>query len=212
MGKSKSGGGGGSRDNRHWGEGNTDGFMGHTDPEKLQEQVGNTSWENRLTDDQKHALDMYLNRDNAYRDINNALRKGQDASPETQKLIDNLGAALDDSYLKQNITVTRRSGASLLGGADTPAKIREMYGKVVVDPGFASSTAKVDSGAYANTRPMEYHIKVPGRTRGVGAYVQDLATFEEHEFLFNRGSAFRILGSYSRGGKTHVNMEYVGRR
>ena len=215
MGKGRSSNGGGARDNSRWAEdGVTGGFHSYTDADEIQKKIGNEAWEERLTEDEEHALDMYMNRDYAFRRMNGALRDpdGAPADEQTQALIDDLGSALDKSYLKENVIVTRRSDASLLGGADTAAQVREMYGDVVVDPGFASASAKADYTAFKNTRPMEYHIKVPGRQSGVGAYVQNFAESKnEYEFLFNRGASFRVLGAYEQGGKTHVNMEWVGR-
>ena len=213
MGKGRSGAGGGARDNTKWGTGDVGGFKAHTDPEEIQKQVGNESWEERLTDDQKEALDMYMNREYAFERMNEALRHPEkEASEEVQKWNTDLEAALDDSYLKQNIVVARRSDASLIGGAETAADVKKMYGQVVTDPGFTSSSAKVDFEAFKSTRDVEYHIKVPGRQKGVGAYVQHFGkSGDEYEFLFNRGSSFRILGGYESFGKLHVNMEYVGR-
>lgn len=189
--------------------------MGHTDPEAIQKEVGNESWEKRLTDGQKEALDMYINRDDAFRRINEALRNPEaQADPETQRLIDGLGSALDDSYLKENIIAVRRSDDKLIRGAETAADVKRMYGQVVTDPGFMSASAKVDFKPYEGTRDVEYHIKVPGRQSGVGAYVRNFAeggNKEEYEFLFNRGASFRIEGAYETYGKLHVNMTYVGR-
>ena len=213
MGKGSSRNGGGVRDNTAWGTGDVSGgYQAYTDPDAIQKHVGNQAWEDRLTDAEKEALDMYMNKDYAFKRMNEALRDGTVPDSDTGKLINDLGAALDDSYLKQNIVVARRTTPELFGGADTPTEIRKMYGDIVTDPAFLSSSAKVDYKAYQNTRPMELHIKVSGRQRGVGAYVQHFAeNTDEYEFLFNRGSSFRILGAYAQGGKTHVNLEYVGR-
>ena len=216
MGKGVSSAGGGVRDNTAWDRGRKqDGFMAHTDADEIRKQVGNEAWEKRLSDAQKEALDTYINKGYAFEDINGVLRDpSRGADLETWKMIKDLGRALDDSYLKENVVLLRRSDASLVNGADSAAEVRRMYGEVVTDPGFMSASAKVDFRAYGSTRDVEYHIKVRGGQKGVGAYVQSFADESnkgEYEFLFNRGSSFRILGAYETYGKLHVNMEYVGR-
>ena len=223
MGKGSSGAGGGVRDNTAWGGGGgavertEDGYTMYRDDEAIEEHLRNEAWEGRLDEGQKEAIEAYANAHDVYKQINETLRMGKPADELTQQRIENLSSALDDSWLGENIVVTRRLGPEMFGGAQYPSEFREMYGQTVTDEGFASSSAKVDFRAYANTRPIEAHIKVKGRQKGVGAYINAFSEhtgpeYGESEFLFNKKSTFRILGSYyDAKGKTHVNLEYVGR-
>lgn len=207
MGKGSSTSGGGGRDNRR--------FATLTDEAEIQKSIGDKAWEDRLTDDQLKAIDMYMNREHAYKRINDPLRKEQEITdPRMAKAAKDLESALDDAWLNRGVVVTRRTGFEMFGDARTPSDIREKYGEVVTDLGFASGSPKADYTAFANTKPVELHIKVPGRQKGVGAYVAKFGESDnEYEFLFNRGSSFKILGSYygNDGKKVHVNLEYVGR-
>ena len=225
MGKGSSGGGGGTRDNSSWGGGGgggavertEDGYTMYSSHEALEERLRNEAWEERLTDDQKAAIEAYTSEHDVYKQINNSLRNGAAVDELTKERTENLSSALDDAWLNENIVVTRRMSARLFGGAQHPSEIREMYGQTVTDQGFASSTANMSNTLFSSTKPIEAHIKVRGRQRGVGAYVNAFskygdAEYGESEFLFNKKSTFKILGSYyDATGRTHVNLEYVGR-
>ena len=88
--------------------------------------------------------------------------------------------------------------------------IQARIGDVVMDKAFVSSSAVKGQGFYGE---VKYHIKTPAG-KGIGAYVDPISMHKgssESEFLFQRGSKFRIVGAYEDSyGNLHCNMEYAG--
>ncbi len=225
MGTGRSSNGGGSRNNERWG-GGASGLTkeeGYTyfgpemDVTEVDKHMTSQKWEDGLTDDEKEALSDYASASGAHRILNEELREGRSTtslSPYAKQLTERLEGALDRYYLRENIVVHRNGGMSLLGGANTPEKIKKLYGKEVSDLGFTSSATRDNLGGNFKATLVSYHIKVP-QGMGIGAYIKHHSDHgeKETEFLFNRGSVFRVVGSYTGAdGRIHVNMEYAGRR
>jgi len=112
--------------------------------------------------------------------------------------------------------VHRITGTELFGGASTVKEFRQLYGEVVTDKGYTSSelNARRDlTGQYGTEHEKQVimHIKTPSG-KGIGQYVGGVSNAnKEQEFLFNRGSSFKVLGAYELDGRVHVNVKYVGR-
>ena len=152
-----------------------------------------------------------------YRQLNTALRKHGDKVRDSSKGTfktdrDNIEAGINRYTLRNNTIFHRSSSASLLGGAKTVEEINAMAGSVVVDQGFTSTTTTYRQGGGTMFGDIQYHISTP-RGKGIGAFVRPISSHPtEEEFLFNYGSAYRIVRAYrSSTGHTHVDLEYVGR-
>lgn len=210
MGTSTSGSRGGVRDNGNWEDHGPEGYTvlneGNVDA-----KMENAKWEKMLSDDEKAALHRYTSAEEAPEIINRQLRAG--AGSRYKATAENLESALKKGYVKQNTILHRISTPDLLGGASTVSAIRAMYGSTVHDAGFTSASAVPNSDKYKSLKGrMAYHIKVP-QGRGIGAFVKNHSDYAwEQEFLFNRGSSFRVEGAWEdRDGVVHVNLRYVGR-
>lgn len=235
MGGGYSGQGGGKRDNRAWGamaassgkgRKTIDGYTMFETDEAIFERMGlgnggeADQWQESLTGDEAAAVYWYSNNGHA---AINRLERDQDpgnwyTTEQAMKGSTELKRALDKGSLDENIIVTRTSGPELLGGATTVAEIRKRYGEVVQDPGFTSTelnqhTSETNPyGKKHGSGQVTYHIKIE-KGKGIGQYIRGLTgSKQEQEFLFNKGSAFKILGAYAdANGMTHVNLKYVGR-
>lgn len=234
MGGGYSGQGGGKRDNRAWGSLATpagdgkkkiDGYTMYQTDEAIANDMGlgnggeADQWQESLTGDEAAAVYWYSN--NGHAAIN---RLERDQAPgnwytteQAMKGSTELKRALDKGSLDENIIVTRTSGPEMLGGATTVAEIRKRYGEVIHDPGYTSTELNQHTSEsnpygkkYGSSR-VTYHIKVE-KGHGIGQYIKGLTGSQrEQEFLFNKGSGFKILGAYADAhGMTHVNLKYVG--
>lgn len=102
----------------------------------------------------------------------------------------------------------RGAGYSLLGGVKTYEQLQAMVGKTVHDPGHMS-VSTVRGSEF--DRAVMYEIKVPAG-KGIGAYVGKLSQHKhEAEFLFNRGTIFKIVKVRKSGSKPIVTLEVYGR-
>ena len=143
-------------------------------------------------------------------------------------------SALSKSEVKEPMKVFREVPINLL---DDFQKIHDQGG-VYVDNGFVSST--VIQGSYAASEDeeeweddgedfdeapsddwsdehqrayVEMVINVP-KCKGMCGFIQSVSTFpDEHEFLFNRGAAFKISGitKHTHDNGYTVNCTFVGR-
>lgn len=226
MGKGRSGQGGGLRDNRKWdggGTGKQDGYRMFGSNEEITDTMGlgnggqTDKWDKKLTPQEEVAVEWYTG--NGHRPLNEFERKGKVSGASGEKLTeysDNLESALDKGRNPRMI-VNRTSDSSLLGGAHTVEDIRKMYGQTVTDKGFTSTELNL-ANSLANpygskhSDQVYYHIKTPAG-KGIGQYVQGISgAHQEQEFLFNRGSSFKVLGAYADAeGRVHANLKYVGR-
>jgi len=235
MGGGYSGQGGGKRDNRAWGSLATpagdgkkkiDGYTMYQTDEAIFKEMGlgnggeADQWRESLTGDEATAVHWYAG--NGHQAINKLERDQKPGNwyttEQAMKGSTDLKRALDKGELQENIIVTRTGGATLLGGGDTSvAGIRKRYGEVIQDPGFTSTelnqhTSEINPyGKKHGSSRVTYHIKVE-KGVGIGQYIRGLTgSKQEQEFLFNKGSAFKILGAYAdASGMTHVNLKYVG--
>ena len=229
MGGGRSGNGGGRRDNRNWGgvgnltrEGMLDGYHMYDSKEEIEDALGEDAqkWKDSLTPAEEVAVEWYTG--NGHRPLNEFERNGiQSKSYSVEQLMeasDNLESALSKGHLGEKMVVNRTSSADLLDGASTVAEIRKKFGEVVTDKGFTSSEISLKTSidnpydAKQGEKQIRYHIKVPAGD-GIGQYVQPIANAQnEREFLFNRGSSYKIVGAYNDAqGQVHVNLRYVGR-
>lgn len=140
--------------------------------------------------------------------LNRSIRHDVPLTKSQQSIDDGLQSAISKYKLDKPTTFTRWGGPSLLGGADTVEAINSKIGQVVHDKSYTSASAT--SSSYSGK--IAFHINTPAG-KGIGAYVQPISAHKsENEFLFNRGSAFRIAGAYTgNGGQVHCNLEYIGR-
>jgi len=196
-------------------------FRQYYDKMQAQEALGDgnggetDTWVMQLGTDEKNAIVKYTG--SYYRELNKALRTHKDKVRDSSKGPfktdrDNIEAGINSYRLKHNTIFHRSSSASLLGGASTVEEINAMAGKVVVDHGFTSTTTTYRTGGGTMFGDIQYHISTP-RGKGIGAFVRPISSHKsEEEFLFNYGSAYRIVRAYrSSTGHTHVDLEYVGR-
>lgn len=175
-------------------------------------------WMGSIDSDEEAAVDDYSG--DAYKWLNKALRKdvpfdsdpddeGYDPDFDYESIDKNLESALNKFTLEKPTEFVRGASASLLGGAKSVDDINKMAGSFVRDAGYMSSSATASASFDA---PVKYHIKTPAGT-GIGAYIKGFSQYpSENEFLFNKGSAFRIDGAYQDAtGQIHCNLTYVGR-
>ena len=118
---------------------------------------------------------------------------------------------LDRSEITKGVELRRLSDAQLLLGKGnktaTLEELQALKGRVVTSVGNMSSSAasqglKID---YTSTKPIEYAIKVPPGSKGVGMWIGDTRINprwgnKQREFLFNRDINLKI-------GDTHYNKE-----
>lgn len=102
----------------------------------------------------------------------------------------------------------RGAGYSLLGGVKSFDQLKAMVGKTVHDTGHMSISTV--SGHEFSGKVL-YEVKVPAG-KGIGAYVGKLSQHKsEAEFLFNRGTIFKITNVRKQGSKPVVTLEVYGR-
>lgn len=202
-------------------------------------------WTKSLSAEEKRAIHNYSMA--GYKNINGKLRKlkdGKDIDPDSSvgKRVNAIEGAIDRYELNQP-TIFHRSGSVFdfmsekevtkmmsNGGYDADLvqnKLNSMIGSVIHDKGFTSTSASRDKRSTAGSSfgRVEYTIKTP-KGKGIGAYIPGASYYKdaESEFLFNRGSGFKITGARreSKTGTTlmgttythtvfHVDVEYVGR-
>lgn len=168
-------------------------------------------WMGSLSPEETQAVSDYTG--SAYEELNDALRRERDFDDDGNfdypELDRQLEKAIDKFNLERNTTFTRGSSAALLGGAGTVEEINAMKGSIVHDRAYTSSSAHTGGGFDGE---VIYHIKTP-KGKGIGAYVRGLSHFKnEDEFLFNKGSAFKVLNAYEDSwGQVHCNLRYMGR-
>lgn len=162
-------------------------------------------WIKTLNLDERSAVNWYTG--SAYEKFNDALRNG-DPLNKTQAKNDQLLQSAMDKYTLDKPTVFHRGSSSdLLGGAHTVDQINAMVGSVVQDDAYLSTSAHSKGGFGGE---IKYHINTPAG-KGIGAYVISLSQFpHENEFLFRKGSAFKVTGAYEENGQVHCNLEYIG--
>lgn len=177
---------------------------------EAEDALTSNEWNNSLSYEENQAVKEYTG--SAYTDFNGELRgyppyMSESQREELHESIDNLTNALDRYELQENTVFHRGASPKLLGGAETVDEIRGMIGSVVVDKGFTSAGITIGESFY--DKPLLFHIAT-SKGSGIGAYIGKQNSFGEKEFLFNRGSAFKITGAYEKGGQVNINMTYVG--
>lgn len=170
---------------------------------------------------------------NSSQATNEQLREGELKS-STKTQVNKLTRILDGGEVEKGFIAHRSSDGQLLGieGDVTIEKVRSKIGQTVTDKGF-TSTALSDSGAAAYSKgsrqyiqktggikgnsQVRYHIDTPPG-KGIGGLVlgADWGTKGNRhwanvpEFIFSRGSQFKVTGAYEKNGVIHCNMKYVG--
>ena len=177
-----------------------------------------TKWMNKLTDDQKAAINDYSG--STYEPMNDYLRglttkkKAEqqfDAYTNTSykrtggqftmsEEIKQLDAGLAKFNLDEPITVYRGSGREIAG--------QLQVGDIFHDCGYMS-TATTKSGGFSGG--VQFEITVPSG-KGWGAYIDGLSNFEgsEYEFLLARGSDLLVESREERGGTIYVRATVIG--
>lgn len=169
-------------------------------------------WLFSINSDERKGVKHYTG--SSYWDINDGLRKGDISSlgGTDKKSISGTTEALKKGVVPEPFIAHRGSSAHLITGTDTCTlqDIQSRIGSVVADKAFVSSSAVNGKGFSGE---VKYHIKTPAG-KGIGAYVDPISLHKggtESEFLFQRGSKFKIVGGYvDSKGQLHCNMEYVG--
>lgn len=164
---------------------------------------------------------------NSSQAINEQLRNDS-LKPSTKTKVNALTRLLDNAEVETPFVAHRSSDGKLLGidGDVSVDAIRKKIGQTVTDRGFTSSSLSDNSAYDRGSRQyiqktgginknalVHYHIKTPSG-KGIGGLVLGAkwgSVFSGvPEFIFNRGSQYKIVGAYDKGGITHCNLEYVG--
>lgn len=155
-----------------------------------------------LSVDEAAALSEYKNGN--YNKINNHLRKGADADAGTKATIGQMDSALSRSSLPKEQTLYRgmQSSEVYKAAMDDP---KSLIGKVLEDPGFMSTTSKIDIAAGFNAtqgivaggkRGIVFEIAAPKGAKGMAIDFlgkKSKHTQTEGEVLFERGSRIKIV-------------------
>lgn len=138
-----------------------------------------------LSDEQEDAVFRYTA--HSYEEINESLRTGKSASPQTKKYIADLDSGMQP--LPEDIRVTRNVSVDAFGfdGAADPDAMKSMKGKVVTDPAYWSTgvhAGSVKAGEFPSEVRME--LSVPKGTPAI--VVGELShNPSESEVLLGRG-------------------------
>ena len=221
-------GGNGSQD-FEWNNDNSGGFeLAETNTKSIVSK--NMGWYDELYTSKGHdskEINVITSYQNSSQAINEQLRSGT-LKPSTKTKVNTLTRVLDTSRVDSPFVAHRSSDGKLLGidGEVSVEKLRSMVGKVVTDNGFTSTALSSKTGydrgsaqyiqKTGGIKPEElvqYHIKTPAGD-GIGGLVLGPKWGDRYvgvpEFIFNRGSQFKIVGVYEKDGVVHCNMEYVG--
>lgn len=218
----------GGGNNQEWTDNNSGGFSVNSRKED------NMRWYDSLYESsggynskEIQAINKYQNSSQA---INEQLREDS-LKPSTKTKVNALTRILDNAEVETPFVAHRSSDGKLLGidGDISVDAIRKRIGQTVTDKGF-TSTSLSSGGAYdrgskqyiqktggiKESELVRYHIKTPSG-RGVGGLVlgakwggKDGRYVGAPEFIFNRGSQFKIAGAYEKDGVVHCNLEYTG--
>ena len=170
------------------------------------------------TFDEKDGITYYTGKH--YQEINEYLRKGKYGSgedKELERIIDNITSGLSKFKLDKDMTFYRKSGSDLFKkiiGSELGIKynnaqqfiddVNSFANTVVRDKGFTSSSTQ--STKWDGKVHME--IRTPSGTKG--AFVKPISHFEsEREFLFNRGTYYKIIGAKMKYDKYDGNVPLV---
>ena len=167
------------------------------------------TWEKSLELRESRAIQNYVGPD--YSGINGLLRgemtqKMVDAwnnstTMTVQEMSDKIQAGIDKFELKEPITVYRTCEE------DVFASLSRQVGSTFRDDGFTSTTVLNEKVASGNVK-ME--INVPAG-KGVGAYIgSTLGQPEEHEFLLQRGTEFKVTGVSKSTEGYLIRLDVVG--
>lgn len=131
--------------------------------------------------------------------------KKNDDDDKVMETIKNMESAINKFNLDEDILLYCRADISLLSHFTKML----VCGGVFHDASFTSTTV-LEIGATKNE--IEVIIKVP---KGIGycAYIAPLSEFpDEHEFVLNRGSFFKVCGIYKDESENfHVKLKVIGR-
>lgn len=141
---------------------------------------------------------------NSYIGLNKGLREGTPLSEKNEAMLFNMDNFFKSSTARSASNITVWRGA----GKEAGSKIMALgVGGVFHDQGFVS-TSLVRSSAFTS---YEYHFKINVKKGQRGAAVLQVSYHKnENEFLLPRGSSFQIKNIEKKGGKTFVEMDYLG--
>ena len=140
--------------------------------------------QDRLTGAQKSALSSYQG--SGYHAINDALRDKATPTASTQKIINDIKAAINSNYVPADTPVYRGLNASLksLTGFDDP---QQAVGRTFEHKNFASVSRSQQTAAGFGTQTM-LHFTVPAGTPGIVMPKQNW----EREIVLNARSMFKV--------------------
>ena len=167
----------------------------------------NTSGE--LTSEEQSAVDSYAN--TGFKAMNNALRGKEPMTPEIEKQVSHIDAAMAKNPLTKNETVFRGiKSTKFLNGETDPAKIK---GMTIVDKGFMSTSAntEVAAGFSVGKGGVNMTIHVPKGTKALDIrnHIFTDQAFEEHEVLLARNTKLKITRAEKQGAQLSLTAEVV---
>lgn len=194
---------------------------------QTQEEVENSlsididKWNATKSQAQHNALNKYTG--SFYETSNPILRASDNKGKSVSEIMDNIVKNESSSFVQWVKDMDkglssyvnsvpfigyRGAGYSLLGGVKSYDQIKAMIGKTVHDTGHMSiSTVK----GHEFDKEVLYEVKVPAG-KGIGAYIGKLSNFKsEAEFLFNRGTIFKITNVRKENSKPVITLEVYGR-
>ena len=128
---------------------------------------------------------------------------------------------LDQAYLDKGIEVRRLSDAQLVLGKGkkqaTLEELQSLKGTNVISRGNLSTSAAKQGLAINGEKPIEYVMKIPGKTKGAGMWIGDKRVngfgAKQREFMTNRDISFKVGNTkYNKARDVfEVELEYVGR-
>lgn len=157
-----------------------------------------------ITKEQRAAVSYYTG--SGYKQTNPYLRR-QAPRPDDKVLdqIQALHSLLSEQQTKRPVTVYRgvSHDTPMISGSKRGLNTysdEELYGKLLVDGAFVSTSLREDS-AFSGTMLV---LDLPVGTRG--AYVGDISTLQhvEREFLMDKDQAFRVTRVERRNGKRYI--------
>lgn len=162
----------------------------------------------KLSEAEETSISLYMGK--SYKIMNRKLRKEQPLSSSMKKDVDNMDSAMNKTTpLSQNI-VTYRGTTNAAFGLKKSADITQsnVVGTIVTDKGFGSSSLNKEHAAGFGQNILRIHASKGKR----GIYVDQVATAfagTENEWIFPRGTKYKILSAKKEGAKTFLDAEIM---
>lgn len=140
------------------------------------------------------------------KEIKSRLATTQDA--KFMEWLDGMDKGLSSYITSKAFIGYRGAGYSLLGGRKTFEELQKMVGRTVRDTGHMSISTVY---GHEFDDDVLYKVKVP-TGKGIGAYIGQMSQHKsEAEYLFNRGTIFKVTKVEKYQNKPMVTLEVFGR-